>query len=206
MPAPLHPYSATCAHAHIRVGLAINACPSTLVFSVLCSSTHTSWASIQCMPLYTRIQRLVLTHTYELGWQSLRALLHSSSVTGAHTHIRVGLAINACPFTLLFTDLCLRTYTSWASNLCRPLYTRIQSHVLTHTYELGSHSMHAPLHSYSVILCSRTHTRWAAYAATKITVGRCRWWGLHKLGVPIKMISLSSWARIQCLPRYTRIQ
>ena len=30
----------------------------------------------------------------------------------------------------------------------------------------------------------------AAYAATKITVGRCRWWGLHKFGVPIKMISL----------------
>ena len=26
----------------------------------------------------------------------------------------------------------------------------------------------------------------------KITVGRCRWWGLHKFGVPIKMISLSS--------------
>ena len=24
----------------------------------------------------------------------------------------------------------------------------------------------------------------------KITVGRCRWWGLHKFGVPIKMISL----------------
>ena len=31
----------------------------------------------------------------------------------------------------------------------------------------------------------------AAHAATKITVGRCRWWGLHKFGVPIKMISLS---------------
>ena len=31
---------------------------------------------------------------------------------------------------------------------------------------------------------------WAAYAATKITVGRCRWWGLHKFSVPIKMISL----------------
>ena len=24
----------------------------------------------------------------------------------------------------------------------------------------------------------------------QITVGRCRWWGLHKFGVPIKMISL----------------
>ena len=32
----------------------------------------------------------------------------------------------------------------------------------------------------------------AAHAATKITVGRCRWWGLHKFGVPIKMISLST--------------
>ena len=31
----------------------------------------------------------------------------------------------------------------------------------------------------------------AAHAATKITVGRCRWWGLHKFGVPIKMISLT---------------
>ena len=31
----------------------------------------------------------------------------------------------------------------------------------------------------------------AAHAATKITVGRGRWWGLHKFSVPIKMISLS---------------
>ena len=32
----------------------------------------------------------------------------------------------------------------------------------------------------------------AAHAAIKITVGRSRWWGLHKFGVPIKMISLSA--------------
>ena len=173
MPAPLHSSSVTCAHAHIRVGLAINACPSTLVFSDLCSRTHTSragnhcmplctrtqclvlthiyelgwqsmqapstlvfsdwcsrthssWAGNQCRPLYTRIQRLVLTHIYQLGPHSMPAPLHSYSVTCAHAHIRVGLAINACPSTLLFTDLCLRTHTSWASNLCRPLYTRIQ--------------------------------------------------------------------------------
>ena len=37
-------------------------------------------------------------------------------------------------------------------------------------------------------------TEWSSFEAlpqTKITVGRCRWWGLHKFGVPIKMISLS---------------
>ena len=28
-------------------------------------------------------------------------------------------------------------------------------------------------------------------SGNKITVGRCRWWGLHKFGVPIKMIALS---------------
>ena len=113
-------------HSHIRVGLAINACLSTLVFSDLCSRTHTSWASNQCMPLYTRIQCLVLQHTYELGWQSTHALLHSYSATCAHAHIRVGLAINACPSTLVFSDLCSRTHTSWAGNQCRPLYTRLQ--------------------------------------------------------------------------------
>ena len=37
----------------------------------------------------------------------------------------------------------------------------------------------------------------AAHAATKITVGRSRWWGLHKFGVPIKMISLSLCACIR---------
>ena len=41
--------------------------------------------------------------------------------------------------------------------------------------------------------CGRgsANTSRAAHAATKITVGRCQWWGLHKFGVPIKMISLS---------------
>ena len=161
MPAPLHSSSVTGAHAHIqvglasyagpstlvfshlrshshiRVGLAINARPSTLVFSVLCSSTHTSWASNHCMPLYTRIQRLVLTHIYELGWQSMPAPLHSYSVTCAHAHIRVGLAINAGPSTLVFSDLSSRTHTSWANNQCRPLYTRSRCLVLTHIYKLG---------------------------------------------------------------------
>ena len=149
MSAPLHSYSVTCALAYIRVGLAYNACPSALVFSDLCARTHTSWASNQCLPLYTRIQRLVLTHTYELGWQSLHAPLHSYSVTGAHAHTswagklcrppldsysvtgarahtRFRLAINACPSTLVFCDLCSSTHTSWASFLCLPLYTRIQ--------------------------------------------------------------------------------
>ena len=37
-------------------------------------------------------------------------------------------------------------------------------------------------------------------AFKKITVGRCLWWGLHKFGVPIKMISLSG------LPIVQRIQ
>ena len=133
MPASLHSYSVTCAHAHIRVGLAINACPSTLVFSVSCS------------------------RTYELGSNQCMPPLHSSSVTGAHAHIRVGLAINACPFTgtcalayirvglayhacpstLVFSDWCSCTHTSWASNQCLPLYTRIQRLVLTHIYESG---------------------------------------------------------------------
>ena len=150
MPAPLHSYSVSCAHAHIRVGLAINACPSTLVFSHWCSRTYTSWASKlcrplytriqspafaltytswasnQCTPLYTRIQCLVLKHTYELGQHSVHAPLHSYSATCAHAHIRVGLAINACPSTLVFSHLCARTYTSWASNPCLPLYTRLQ--------------------------------------------------------------------------------
>ena len=46
-------------------------------------------------------------------------------------------------------------------------------------------------HSRRVLPSDRPDTTRAAYAATKITVGRCRWWGLHKFGVPIKMISLS---------------
>ena len=37
----------------------------------------------------------------------------------------------------------------------------------------------------------------------KITVGRCRWWGLHKFGVPIKMISLSSEIILRCASPYT---
>ena len=149
MPTPLHSYSVTSTHAHIRVGLASYACPYTLVLSDLCSRTHTSWASNLCLPLYTRIRSHVLTHTYELGSQSMHASLHSYSVTCAHAHIRVGLhsmhaplhsysvicahahirvgpAFNACPATLVFSDLCSRTYTSWASNQCLPLYTRTQ--------------------------------------------------------------------------------
>ena len=182
--APLHSYSVTCAHAHIRVGPAFNACPSSLVFSDWCSRTYTSWATNHCMPLYTRIQSLVLTHIYELGWQSMPAPLRSSSVSRAHAHIRVGLAISAGLPTLVFSDLCSRTHTSWARIQCLPLYTRIQCLVLTHIYELGWQSLHAPLHSYSVTcvhahirvglaintgpstlvfsdLCSRTYTSWA---------------------------------------------
>jgi hypothetical protein len=148
MHAPLHSHSVTCAHAHIRVGVAINACPSTLVFSDLCSHTHElGWQSMPA-PLHS-YSATVLTHTYELGWQSLHAPLHSYSVTGAHAHTswagklcrppldsysvtgarahtRFRLAINACPSTLVFCDLCSSTHTSWASFLCLPLYTRIQ--------------------------------------------------------------------------------
>ena len=149
MHAPLHSYSVTCVRTHIRVGLALNARPSTLVFSDMCSRTHTSWASNHCMPLFTRIQCLVLTHIYELGWQSMQAPLHSYSVTcahahirvglasiqaplhsysvsRAHAHIRVGLALNARPSTLVFSDMCSRTHTSWARNHCMPLFTRTQ--------------------------------------------------------------------------------
>jgi hypothetical protein len=122
MHAPLHSYSVTCAHAHTRVGLAFYACPSTLVFSDWCSRTHTSWVRNQCMPLYTRIESLVVTHIYELGSQSMHAPLRSSSVSCAHAHTRVGLAINAGPSTLVFSDLCSRTHTSWAGNQCLPLY------------------------------------------------------------------------------------
>ena len=158
MPAPLHSYSVTGAHAHIRVGLAINACPSTLVFSDWCSRTYTSRASKLCRPLCTRIQCLVLTHTYELVSQSMPAPLHSYSVTcahahirvglasmqtpphsysvsRAHTHIRVGLAINACPFT----------------GTCALAYIRV-----------GLASYAGPSTLVFVVLCSRTYTSWAS--------------------------------------------
>ena len=194
MHAPLHSSSVTCVRTHIRVGLALNARPSTLVFSVLCSSTHTSWASNHCMPLYTRIQRLVLTHIYELGWQSMQAPLHSYSVSCAHAHIPVGPAFNACPSTLVFSDWCSRTHTSWVRNQCMPLYTRIESLVVTHIYELGSQSMHAPLR-WSSVSCAHAHTRVGlainAGPSTLVFSDLCS--RTH-----------TSWARILCIPLYTR--
>ena len=102
MPAPLPQYSVTCADLHIRDGLAINDCPSTFVFSHLCSRTHTSWASNPCLPLDIRIQCLVLmlTESIHLYWYT---------VCVAPT-IRDGLAITACPSTFVFSHLCMHTY------------------------------------------------------------------------------------------------
>ena len=191
-------HSVTCAHAHTRLGLAINACPSTLVFSDWCSRTYTSWVRNQCMPLYTCIESLVVTHIYELGSQCMHAHLHSYSVSCAHAHIRVG-TVGQCRWWGLHkfgVPIKMISLSSWARNQCLPLYTRIQCLVLTHIYELGSQSMHAPLHSYSVT-CAHAHIRVGlainAGPSTLVFSDLCS-------------RTYTSWASNQCRPLYTRIQ
>ena len=167
MHAPLHFFSLTCAYAHIRVGLAIYAGPSTLVFSHMCHAHIRVGLAFYACPSTLVFSDFVLTHTYEMGcvcgnqdycrsvlmvgatqaWctnkddlslelgpHSMPAPLHSHSVSCAHAHIRVGLAIIACPSALVFSDWCSRTH------------------------ELGWQAMQAPSRLVFSDWCSRTHT------------------------------------------------